>query len=192
MREPSIPNRLLGAVIAGGMSRRFGSDKALALFEGRTMIAHAVAMLEREVGRVVICGRAESIAGLPWLADRPAPDLGPLGGISAALHFARDEGFGAVLTLGCDMPRLPPDLFGMLRAAGPSAFIAEAPIIGLWSVALADPLDAHLRGGGDRSIRRWAMQAGVTCVTLGEDLPNINTRADLANLAGVARESAAE
>ena len=96
---------LLGAIIAGGASSRFGSDKALALLGGQPLIAHAQAALEPLVGAIVVCGRAWG--GLPMLADVPVAGLGPLGGIAAALGHARAQGFDHVLTIGCDMPGVP-------------------------------------------------------------------------------------
>ena len=49
--------RVLGAIIAGGQSRRFGSDKALAVIDGRPMIAHVTEALRPQVEMVAICGR---------------------------------------------------------------------------------------------------------------------------------------
>ncbi|MBA3896663.1 MAG: NTP transferase domain-containing protein, partial [Sphingomonadaceae bacterium] len=62
---------ILGAVLAGGASRRFGSDKALAMRDGRPLIAHVVDALATQVDAVVVCGR--DWGGLPSIADRPAP-----------------------------------------------------------------------------------------------------------------------
>jgi CTP:molybdopterin cytidylyltransferase MocA len=107
-------SRLLGAVLAGGQSRRFGSDKALAELDDRPLIAHAAAALEPYVDTVAICGRA--FAPYLALADRPAPGLGPLGGLAAALRHAADNGFAQVLSIGCDVPALPAALVEALIA----------------------------------------------------------------------------
>jgi molybdopterin-guanine dinucleotide biosynthesis protein A len=168
---------ILGAVIAGGRSRRFGSDKAVALLEGRSLIDHAIAALLPVTDEVIVCGR--DWPGLPTLPDRPAPDLGPLGGINAALADAQARGFSAVLTIGCDMPGVPAQLLVDLIAACP-AHAAEAPILGCWPSSLAPSLDRHLTEGGDRSIRRWARIVGAATVDSGVPLANINTPADLA------------
>lgn len=165
--------RLLGAVLAGGESRRFGSDKALALLDGRPLIEHAVAALAAQTEAVIVCGRE---GGIP---DRPEPGLGPLGGINAAIHEAAARGFDAVLTCGCDVPSLPADLSVRL---GAGAYVAEMPVIGLWPATLGDALDRHLASGGDRSVRGWAAAAGIAAVTLGVPLANLNTPADLAAL----------
>jgi hypothetical protein len=54
---------------------------------------------------VVVCGHPHP--GARVLADRPAPDMGPLGGLNAALHEALAGSFDGVLVTGCDMPSFP-------------------------------------------------------------------------------------
>ena len=164
--------KLLGALIAGGQAHRFGSDKALATLAGAPLIAHAAALLAPWVAQTVVCGRAWG--GLASVADRPAPDLGPLGGIAGALAFAEDKEFDAVLTIGCDMPWLPDGLLAALVAAAP-AWCGDAPVLGCWPARLAVPLAAHLAAGGDRSVRRWGALAGGRAVPSPAPLPNLNT-----------------
>lgn len=163
--------RLLGAVLAGGESRRFGSDKALALLDGRPLIDHAIAALAAQTDAVIVCGRE---GGIP---DRPGPGLGPLGGVNAALHEALAHGFDAVLTCPCDLPMLPPRLAERLADGD---YVEGMPVIGLWPVRLAPMLDAHLVSGGDRSVRGWARAMGVAPVRLDGTLPNLNTPEALA------------
>lgn len=160
--------RLLGAVLAGGRSTRFGSDKALALLDERPLIEHAIAALATRTEAVIVCGRTWS----DWVPDRPAPGLGPLGGINAALHVAAERGFDAVLTVPCDLPELPPLPEGPFHAL-------EAPVIGCWPANLAARLDAWLATGEDRSVWGWARHAGVPAVSIGP-IANFNTPEDLA------------
>ncbi len=172
--------RLLGAVLAGGQSRRFGSDKALAELDHRPLIAHAAAALEPFVAKVVICGRA--FGDYVALADRPAPGLGPLGGLAAALRHAADHGFDAVLSLGCDIPLLPADLVAALRAIGAPVAVRALPILGLWRASDADRLDAHLDDSDDRSMRGWLAACDGQWFDGDMALANINTPADLSAL----------
>ena len=170
--------RVLGAVLAGGRSRRFGSDKALALLGGKPLIEHAIEALGAQTDAVIVCGRDRG----DWVPDRPAPGLGPLGGVNAALHCAAERGFDAVLTCACDVPILQDNLRETLEAVGNASFISEMPVIGFWPAALADKLDAHLAASDDRSMRAWARVVGAVPVSLGKPLPNINTPSDLAKL----------
>ncbi|MGI4879557.1 MAG: molybdenum cofactor guanylyltransferase [Janthinobacterium lividum] len=165
---------VLGAVLAGGASRRFGSDKALAEWRGLPLIAHVIDRLRPQVGALVVVGRDHP--GEVSIPDRPLPGLGPLGGLNAALHHARDAGFDAVLTSGCDLPRLPRDLREEL-GAGP-AYVAGQPLLGLWPAELAPLLDLHLRSSADRSLRGWIALVGARAVDLGTVL-NVNRPDDL-------------
>lgn len=173
--------RLLGAVLAGGRSSRFGSDKAVALMkDGRTLLDHAVASIAPHVEAVVVCGRkVESVVGLN---DRPASDMGPLGGLNAALHHALDHGFDAVLTTGCDMPVYPDGLAEALIGEG-AAILKGQQMAGFWPAALASELDAHLAEENSRSIYGWIERIGARIAERPDlVLPNINRPEDLENI----------
>lgn len=172
--------RVLGAILAGGRSSRFGSDKAMALLEGRPLIAHVIAGLKPQVETVVVCGRA--YGGLTGLVDRPAPDLGPLGGLNAALHHASDKGYEAVLTIGCDMPRVPHNLIEIMAGHAPAVLLGQR-LVGLWPARLAPVLDAYLGQSEDRSIRGWMRHVGAREVPCAAYIANVNSAADLAALA---------
>lgn len=172
-------SRLLGAVLAGGRSSRFGSDKAEALWQGRPLVEHAVALLRPIAADVVLCGRA--YAGLAAIPDRPAPDMGPLAGLNAALHHAAAHGFDAVLTIGCDTPLVPADLFDRLRGSAGPAYVANLPVIGYWPAALAARLDAFLAEDRKHAIRGWAQLVSAEPLDWPA-LANVNEPADLEKL----------
>lgn len=165
--------RLLGAILAGGQSSRFGSDKAQAMLDGATLIERVADALAPQVAALVICGRA------PGLDDRP-PGIGPLGGLAAALHYGAAHGYDAVVSVPCDTPLLPGDLVGRLGKG--VSFLTQSPVIGLWPAKLAERLDAHLAATDDYSMRAWARTCGAEARTLDLTIPNINTPADLAKL----------
>lgn len=172
---------MLGAVLAGGESRRFGSDKAQALLNGRPLIEHAAAWLAARTDHVVTCGR--SVEGLVTVADRPVPGLGPLGGLCGALHWAAHHGFDHVLTVGCDTPLLPDNLLARLREGGDAAYVAALPIVSLWPAAAHAALDAWLARDGRRSVRDFAAHIGAQSIELPEPIANVNTQEDLTALA---------
>ena len=178
--------RLLGAILAGGASTRFGSDKAAALLGGRALIDHAADALRPQVETLIVCGRTwPGLAGVP---DRPAPGLGPLGGLCAALAHAHDAGLDAVLSVGCDVLPIPTDLPRLL-GAGP-AHVEGQPLFGLWPAALAVEIDRHLAEGGNRSLRGWIERIGARSVKLGVSLHNLNTPADLERAAALVASGA--
>lgn len=170
-----ISGPTLGAVLAGGRSVRFGSDKALALLGGRTLLEHAVEGLRECCGAVVVVGRED--APVTAIPDRPGPDMGPLGGIAAALHHARAHGFAAVLTCPVDCGGLAARLIEQLGAA--PAYCESQPVIGLWPASALPIVDAILAGPQPHSMRRFAAAIGARGVRFAVPPPNINTPADL-------------
>jgi molybdenum cofactor guanylyltransferase len=167
--------RVLGAVLAGGLSSRFGSDKALAMLDGRTLLSHAVTALQAHAELVLLCGRR--LPDLPWLEDRPAGAEGPLAGLNAALHLAHRSGFDAVLCAPIDVHPLAEAL--PLLAGVHCAVLRTQWSVGIWPAALAPALDRHLASGA-RSIRSWLDIAGAAMVEDADvGLRNINYAGDL-------------
>ena len=176
--QPGPDPKICGAVLAGGQARRFGSDKATALYKGQRLIDRAIERLEPQVEKLVICGRQADHH--TCLADRPEPGLGPLGGLAAALFYAQERGFDAVLSTGCDIFDLPEDIGVQLAGAGP-VIVADQPVVGLWPSALAKSLDAFIASGG-RSLYAFADIVDARRVPLPEPLANINRPEDLERL----------
>lgn len=166
---------LLGAILAGGQARRFGSDKAHARYEGARLIDRVAAALGAQCDMVVVCGREEP--GFACLPDWPEAGLGPLGGLAAALRQARERGLAAVLSAGVDVPDLPHDIAAMLAGEG-AAIVASQPVVGLWPVEAGAVLERFLAGGG-RSLYRFADHVGARRVELPAPLMNVNFPEDL-------------
>ncbi len=166
---------ILGAVLAGGQSTRFGSDKALAELDGHTLLATAVDALSGWCEYVVVVGRETAPA--PTLPDWPRPGMGPLAGIAGALHLARDEGYAAVLTCGVDSVGLPENLPDLLGEA--PAYLEAQPVVGIWPTAALETLEAILTGEGRHSLHAFAQALGARAVRLERPPANVNTPADL-------------
>ncbi len=166
---------LLGAILAGGQARRFGSDKAHALFEGERLIDRVASALAAQCGSVVVCGREEP--GFVCIPDWPEAGLGPLGGLTAALRHAGERGCSLALSAGVDIPDLPHDIAAMLAGEG-AAIVENQPVVGLWPVATAPVLERFLADGG-RSLYRFAEHVGARRVELPAPLMNVNRPEDL-------------
>lgn len=145
---------------------------------GIPLIEHVIACLSPQVAEVVLLGRG--YAGLGYLADRPAPKLGPLGGLNSALHFAMEHGFEMVLMVPGDAVNLPMDLVKTL-GEGP-AFASDSPVTGLWPSSLAQKLELWLAEGRKRSVAAFGEHIGASVVTLAKPIVNINTRQDYKSL----------
>ena len=103
--EPSV----LGAVLAGGMSRRMGSDKGRLNVLGRPLAARAAEVLGQVFRNVVLVGGAHPAyqdLGLELVPDIH-PGLGPLAGLHAALSHGAGR---SVFVLACDLPLVSPAL----------------------------------------------------------------------------------
>lgn len=169
--------RTLGVILAGGRSSRFGSDKALALLDGRPLLEHAVSALRSQCDVLAIAGRQSELALA--LEDWPGPNMGPLGGLAAALRYAEAHDFDQVISVPVDCVRVPHHLRAMLEPA--PACLASQPVIGLWPAHAATTIANILTGDGSHAVRAFADAIGARAMA-GDIAPNINVPADLARL----------
>jgi molybdopterin-guanine dinucleotide biosynthesis protein A len=131
--------------------------------------------LAPQCNALVVTGR--DWPGLLSLEDWPAPGLGPLGGLSAALRFATAQHWDAVLAAPCDLLGIPPDAAQRLS---PGPAIAEGQwLLGLWPTDLAPALESHLASGRPRAVREFAAATAARSVPI-TGLSNINHPGDLA------------
>ena len=89
-------------ILAGGHSRRFGSDKARAVYAGRTLIQTLADRLNDLGHTVTVVGKRDNQyadLGLDTIGDIE-PDQGPIGGLRTALTHRR---VGWILLCSCDM-----------------------------------------------------------------------------------------
>jgi len=183
---------ILGVVLAGGQSRRFGYDKAVMQLDGHRLIEHVAARAKPQTPVLAISGREYGL-GLPVIADA-SPSEGPLTGVLSALAWAGAAGFLAVATFSCDAPFFPLDLVERLAAQLPPdsdcsfvrAGAARHPVFALWRVACLDRLQ-ELYVSGVRSLMIAQDRIGATAVVIpsgpgpgGDMFFNINRQEDQA------------
>jgi molybdenum cofactor guanylyltransferase len=107
----------VGFVLAGGQSRRMGTDKALVEFSGRPLIAHVLDLVRGAGLPVFIAGARSPLESFAPVVPDSRADAGPLEGICAALKSLKDgsthkeapEAPCAVF-VPVDLPFLPPTL----------------------------------------------------------------------------------
>ncbi len=186
----------VGLVVAGGRSRRFGGEKALAVLAGSSLLARACARLASECGAVAVNapphgeGAVEaSRLGLAVLSDPPGLALGPLSGVLAGLRWARDLGSDLLITLPCDTPLLPSDLVARLLAATRDRSCAAAqtpdgmqPLAAAWNIGLIGDLENALAHGRHPPVHGFLADhdCGLVDYPDAADFLNINTPQDLA------------
>ena len=131
---------VVGYVMAGGASTRFGFDKARAELNGKTMLARMCALLKHateSVGVVAPLGRYAECG--ERIVDDHWPGEGPLGGIITALMdaHARNHQHTWCLIVGCDMPFLTIE---WLKYLSERALASSAAIVAPRSSAGLEPL----------------------------------------------------
>lgn len=187
--------------MAGGQSRRMGTDKAFVPLLGRPMIEH---VLER----VADLGQAETfivtnmpdryrIFGLPLYTD-VIPGAGSLGGIYSALTYAQTP---RALVIACDLPLASPALIRLLLACatdsdGPYDAVVprfESTPQGLYALYAQSARDAIARFITEKRYRIWELLQEVRTRYVdepeyahidqdGRTFRNINTPEDLATV----------
>ncbi|BCS54575.1 formate dehydrogenase accessory sulfurtransferase FdhD [Geobacter sp. SVR] len=126
-----------GVILAGGASRRMGSNKALLQAGDATLIERVYRTLAPLFAEVlIVTNTPESYAFLPC---RTMPDIHTDFGAMAGLHAGlAASSTGRIFVAACDMPSLNPDLIRLLCAADPGA---EA-VVPVNEEGLREPLHA--------------------------------------------------
>jgi len=155
---------VLGYVLAGGGSTRFGRDKALAEVGGAPMLAQMRALLSDVTSevKVIAAPHRYSALGIPSIADR-WEGQGPLAGIITALLTTQEGASGAEwnLIVGCDMPFLSRI---WLRYLITRALASETQVVVPRSENGLEPLCACWRSSGAEGLRR-VFESGIRKVT---------------------------
>jgi molybdopterin-guanine dinucleotide biosynthesis protein A len=102
--------RVVGVVLAGGRSARFGRNKLGEKIDGRSMLDHAIAAVQLVAGTVLVVAPPDSVPAMASDArlvhDSHAFD-GPLAGLATGLN-AMDSTLEHIIVVGGDMPSLVP------------------------------------------------------------------------------------
>ena len=149
---------LHGLLLTGGRSQRMQRDKAALEYGGQTQLARAMALLEPLVARSFVSVRADQLderqrTGYACIVDA-LPDLGPIGGIHAALHA---HPHAAWLVLACDLPFLDAATLQQLIAGRDPQRVASAfrsshdgkpePLCAIYEPASRALVDARIAAG---------------------------------------------
>ena len=167
-------------MIAGGRGERLGGAKALAVLDGRPLIAHAIDALRPLVDEVVVVAKPDTplpddVGVEVWHDDEP--DHHPRHGIVTALHGAAGV---PVLVLAVDLPRAAPALQA-LAVVGPTC-VARAvdrvqPLCGYYDARTLATLEA---APPDEPLTRTVARLHPVVVDVPAAwLRNVNTPEDL-------------
>jgi molybdopterin-guanine dinucleotide biosynthesis protein A len=102
---------LSGFVLAGGRSRRMGTDKAFLQLDGRTLLARVLDLLGALTPQVGIVGPAAKFTAYGLVIEDVYAGRGPLAGIHAALTSSTTE---LNLIMAVDLPLVTESLLRFL------------------------------------------------------------------------------
>jgi molybdopterin-guanine dinucleotide biosynthesis protein len=191
----SIPSliskdQVSGCVLAGGLSRRMGKNKAWLKIGGKALIQHSVDLLNSHASNVLISANQNvdlyQSLGCDVVTDCEDGYQGPLMGILSALKSCQTPW---LIFLPCDLPYLPHDTVSRLLRCqlkeGTSLVIAKdekrlQPLVGLIHTSLAPSLEVFLQSSG-RKVEEWVRQQSHAEADFSDALnafTNINTKDD--------------
>jgi molybdopterin-guanine dinucleotide biosynthesis protein A len=183
---------LYGLVLSGGRSTRMKRDKAKLEYAGKPQLERAMELISPLVERSFVSLRAEQRSD-PQRAAYEAitdlkPNLGPIGGIQAALHAHPQN---AWLVLACDLPFLDAATLRHLIARRARARLATAyrsrfddlpePLCAIYEPASLAAIEAWI-AQGENCPRKWLSRSDVELLALPElrALDNVNTAEEYA------------
>lgn len=195
---------MIGVILAGGRSNRFGEEKLLYNVNGKALIAYTIERLlkSKSIEEVVIITLQErkdkfKDLGVRILIDKL--EIGPIGGVYTALVK-----LGDVFIAAGDMPNINPEFVNYIikefHKFGPMACVP------LWANGYLEPLHAaysqeflpvlenqikkgeYMLGKAIRNAKTCYIQIESLPLEWRESLFNINTKRDLKKFKGVSRE----
>ena len=148
---------LRGFVLAGGRSSRFGSDKAVADWQGVPAALALVRVLEEAGLQAAVVSRQTRVelSDTVEVIERASESFHPLFGVAAI------AGEDAVFLCPCDAEHLTASMVRALCAA--EAVSADSPLVGVWPAGLRKLAGAAAAAGS--SVR--ALAAGLPRLDVG-------------------------
>ena len=189
-------NNILGKVLSGGKSQRFGEDKSQVKLGDKLLIDYILTEIIDEFNEVLVVSNnlinfkeSEKIS----LIKDFKKDLGPLGGVLTAMKWVKDnkKDYQWISTFPADTPffknQILKDFLNKINIEEGKLFFIKSNntrhnIFGLWSIDLMDKLEADLNKG-ERKVEVWANSIGVKNIDMKfenkDPFFNINTKEDL-------------
>ena len=189
-------NNILGTVLAGGKSQRFGEDKSQVKLGDKLLIDYILSEIIDEFNEVLVVSNnlinfkeSEKIS----LIKDFKKDLGPLGGVLTAMKWVKDNNkdYQWISTFPVDTPffknQILKDFLNKINMEEGKLFFIKSNntrhnIFGLWSIDLMDKLEEDL-DKGERKVEVWANSIGVKNINMKfenkDPFFNINTKEDL-------------
>ena len=191
-------HNILGAILAGGQSKRMGKDKLFLELNNRKLIEYTIDKVKKYLKKVIIITNKDneffSKNNLITVKDCIDGQLGPLVGILTAMKWAKEnlKQCSWVASFPCDTPFFPESIIKIFieesKKKESSIFCANSHgrkhnIFGLWSIDLYDKLKDDLINKKIRKVQDWTEKNKIKNLEFKfEDYDpffNINTKEDL-------------
>ena len=189
-------NKILGVVLAGGKSQRFGKDKSQVKLHGKILIDYILSEIIDEFEEILIVTNNEikfKFSKKISTTNDVVKGAGPLGGILTAMKWIKkkNKNYKWISTFPSDTPFFTKNelqiFYKKIDIQKNKLFFIKNKktrhnIFGLWSLDLMDKLYDDLRKG-ERKVEVWADTAGVQIINIEykkkDPFFNINTKEDL-------------
>ena len=189
-------NKVLGVVLAGGKSQRFGQDKSQVKLQDKLLIDYILSEIINEFHEILIIAN-EPINFMNSKRISITKDfktgLGPLGGVLTAMKWIKENKrkYKWISTFPTDAPFFTIKelkyFYENVDIDKSKLFFIKNKntrhnIFGLWSLELIEQLENDLLKG-ERKVEVWADTIGVKTVNIDykktDPFFNINTKEDL-------------
>ena len=189
-------NNILGAVLAGGKSQRFGEDKSQVKLNGKFLIDYILSEIIDEFKEILIVSnnqiKYKNYKNISLINDLKK-DQGPLGGVLSAMKWAKEKNdkYKWISTFPVDTPFFKKDILqkflSEIDSEESKLFFIKSNntrhnIFGIWSIDLMKKLE-HDLNEGQRKVEVWANSVGVKVINMEfinkDPFFNINTKEDL-------------
>ena len=189
-------NKILGVVLAGGKSQRFGEDKSQVKLHGKILIDYILSEIIDQFEEILIVTNNEikfKFSKKISITNDLIEGVGPLGGILTAMKWIKknNKNYKWISTFPSDTPFFTKNelqiFYKKIDIQKSKLFFIKNKkmrhnIFGLWSMDLMDKLDNDLKKG-ERKVEVWADTAGVEIINFEYEKKdpffNINTKEDL-------------
>ena len=192
-----IENNILGIILAGGKSSRFGEDKSTAKLGNKTLLDHTVSKIENEFNEILVISNNKEFNfknnKIHIVEDCIEGQLGPLVGILTAMKWVikNKKNYKWIASFPCDTPFFDIKLISELKikvkeTSKKLIFLNSNKkrhnIFGLWSLDLIEILEKDIKNSF-RKVELWADKVGYENININEEkfdrFLNINTKKDL-------------
>jgi molybdopterin-guanine dinucleotide biosynthesis protein A len=174
-----------GVLLVGGLSRRFGSVKALAPLGSETLAERAWRVLGEAFPDQIAVGKDADQLGLPFeVLDDGVGVRAPIAGVVAGLRAAQTQ---IAVFLPVDCPLVTPEaLRELAEACSDAAVPATGPLPGAYAQSALRVLEARL-AAGELALHEALQELDTRTVDLDSDLlANVNTERELDRLRAIA------